>query len=138
MNYVDINQAAEATGKSSKTIRRLLSKKESEPFIDRKEGKIFIDINYLFASYPSVNDMSKSNKHKLDDVQKLAIDNEISQLKNKIALYEQDLKHKDVLLKINEQIMVDKDSRIEDLRKTILLLGAPAEYNTKKKKWWQF
>lgn len=127
MNYIDINQAAEATGKSSKTIRRLSSKKESEPFIDKREGKIFIDVNYLFASYPSVKDVSNHSEQRLDVVQEVTMDNEISQLKTKIALYEQDLKHKDELLN-------EKSGRIEDLQKSLLLLEAPS----RPKKWWQF
>ncbi len=130
MNYIDINQASEATGKSSKTIRRLLSKKESEPFIDRKEGKIFIDVNYLFASYPSINDMSKPNKHRVDDVQNLAIDNEISQLKYKITLYEQELR-------LKNELLTEKSSRIEDLQKSILLLNIPKQTSIKKR-WWNF
>lgn len=127
MNYIDINQAADATGKSPKTIRRLLSKKESEPFIDRREGKIFIDVNYLFASYPSVKDVSNHIDQRVDVVQEVAMDNEISQLKTKIALYEQELKHKDELLN-------EKSGRIEDLQKSLLLLEAPS----RPKKWWRF
>ncbi len=127
MNYIDINQAAEATGKSSKTIRRLLSKKESKPFIDRKEGKIFIDVNYLFTSYPSVNDMSKPKEKMVDVVRDVTMDNEISELKTKITLYEQELKHK-------EELLNEKSCRIEDLQKSLILLEAP----DRPRKWWQF
>jgi hypothetical protein len=127
MNYIDINEAVEATGKSSKTIRRLLSKKESKPFIDRKEGKIFVDVNYLFASYPSVNNMSKS----IDIVQDTSIDNEISQLKSKITIYEQEIKHKNELL-------AEKEGRIGDLQKAMLLLNPSAEQQKKKIRWWHF
>jgi hypothetical protein len=127
MNYIDINEAVEATGKSSKTIRRLLSKKESKPFIDRKEGKIFVDVNYLFASYPSVNNMSKS----IDIVQDTSIDNEISQLKSKITIYEQEIKHKNELL-------AEKEGRIGDLQKAMLLLNPSAEQQKTKIRWWHF
>lgn len=129
MNYIDINQAAEATGKSSKTIRRLSSKKESEPFIDKREGKIFIDVNYLFDSYPSVKDAPKHSGQREEDVQEVDMDKEILQLKNKIALYEQELKHK-------EELLSEKNNRIEDLQKSILLLDAPKQ-NINRKKWWQ-
>ena len=52
------------------------------------------------------------------------------ELQNKIALYEQELKYKDELL-------AEKEGRIGDLQKAILLLNPPAE-QPKKKSWWQF
>lgn len=131
MNYIDIKQAAEATGKSSKTIRRFASKKESEPFIDKKEGKIFVDVNYLFASYPSIKDVSKHSEKGMDIVQDVTMDNEITRLKTKISLYEQELKHK-------EELLNEKSGRIEDLQKSLLLLEAPKTESGEKKKWWQF
>lgn len=129
MNYIDINQAAEATGKSAKTIRRLLSNEVSKPFIEKRDGKIFVEVNYLFASYPSIKGVSIPEDKGLDTGHNLSMDNELSQLKNKIALYEQEIRHKD-------EMLIEKNSRIEDLQKSILLLDAPKS-NSIKKKWWQ-
>jgi len=54
------------------------------------------------------------------------------ELKNKLALYEQEIKYK-------EQLLNEKDSRILDLQKAMLLLEAPKEQDKstqKKKRWW--
>lgn len=138
MNYIDIVEAAKITGKSEKTIRRLLSKEESKSFIDKKEGKLFVNVNYLFASYPAIKINDKPNRHSLNKGQNLAIDSEIISLENKLAIFQQELKHKQELLQLNEQIIADKNSRIEDLQKSLLMLGAPKEESSKKKSWWQF
>lgn len=129
MNYIDINQAAEATGKSAKTIRRLLSNEVSKAFIEKRDGKIFVEVNYLFASYPFIKGVSIPEDKGLDTGRNLSMDNELSQLKNKIALYEQEIKHKDLLL-------TEKEGRIGDLQKALLLISPPAEDFKKKKKWW--
>jgi len=134
MNYIDIKEAVKATGKSEKTIRRFLSKPESKPYVDKKDSKLFVDVNYLFASYPPVKGIQKDAGQNMDIVQILSIDIELSELKNRIALYEQEIKHKD-------QLLNEKDSRIVDLQKAMLLLEAPKEQEQpvqKKKKWWQF
>jgi hypothetical protein len=133
MNYIDIKEAVKATGKSEKTIRRFLSKAESKPYIDKKDNKLLVDVNYLFASYPPFKSDQKQGGQKLDADQKLSIDREVLELKNKLMLYEQDIKHK-------EQLLNEKDSRIMDLQKAMLLLEAPKEQllEEKKKKWWQF
>lgn len=133
MNYIDIKEAVKATGKSEKTIRRFLSKAESKPYTDKKDNKLFVDVNYLFTSYPPVKSNQKEIGQKLDTDQKMSIDNELTQLKNKLALYEQEIRHKDELL-------TEKDGRIMDLQKAMLLLEAPKEQllDEKKKRWWQF
>jgi len=62
----------------------------------------------------------------------MSIDIEILELKNKLTLYEKEIKHKDELL-------TEKDGRILDLQKAMLLLEVPKEQPVqKKKKWWQF
>lgn len=61
------------------------------------------------------------------------MDIEFIELKNKLALYEQEIKHK-------EQLLNEKDSRILDLQKAMLLLEAPKEQELlilKKKRWWR-
>ena len=62
----------------------------------------------------------------------MSIDIELSELKSKIALYEQEIKHKD-------QLLNEKDGRIMDLQKAMLLLESPKEQDKstqKKKRWW--
>lgn len=134
MNYIDIKEASRATGKSEKTIRRFLSKAESKPYTDKKDNKLFVDVNYLFASYPPVKSVQKETGQSLDNDQNLSMDNELTQLKTKLALYEQEIRHKDELLS-------EKDGRIMDLQKAMLLLEAPKEQEQpvkSKKPWWKF
>lgn len=134
MNYIDIKEAVKATGKSEKTIRRFLSKPESKAYIDKKDNKLLVDVNYLFASYPPLKSGQSTLVQKVDVVQNVSMDSNLLELKNKLALYEQEIKHKD-------QLLSEKDSRILDLQKAMLLLEAPKEQEqqaTKKKHWWQF
>jgi len=136
MQSISIKEASEVTGKNEKTIRRFCSKPESKPFIEQKGTKLYIDVNYLFASYPAQKDMSKEAVQKVDKkekVQEMSIDTEFSELKNKIALYEQEIKLKD-------QILEEREHRILDLQKAMLLLNPPEfkEQQKKKKSWWRF
>lgn len=132
MNYIDIKEAVKATGKSEKTIRRFLSKAESKPFIDKKDNKLFVDVNYLFASYSPIKTGGKDNGQNIDIIQSVSMDMELSELKNRLALYEQEIKHK-------EELLNEKDGRIMDLQKAMLLLEAPKEKSIiRKKRWWQF
>lgn len=140
MNYIDIKEAVKATGKSEKTIRRFLSKAESEPYIDKKLNKIFVDVNYLFSSYPPVKPPIKTSSQKVSTVQ-VSMYEELTDLKVKLALFEQEIKHKDQLLREKELHINEKDERITDLQKAILLLEAPKEQEQpvqKKKSWWKF
>lgn len=132
MNYIDIKEAVKATGKSEKTIRRFLSKPESKPFIERKDSKLLVDVNYLFDSYPPIKTAKKGSGQMLDTELDMSMDTELYDLKNKLALYEQEIKHKD-------QLLNEKDGRILDLQKAMLLLEAPKEQVKplpKKRRWW--
>ena len=134
MNYIDIKEAVKATGKSEKTIRRFLSKTESKPFIEKKDTKLLVDVNYLFSSYPPIKVDEKEVSQMLDIGSNMSMDIEFIELKNKLALYEQEIKHK-------EQLLNEKDSRILDLQKAMLLLEAPKDQEqplSKKKSWWKF
>lgn len=134
MNYIDIKEAIKATGKSEKTIRRFLSRVESKPFINKDGGKLLIDVNFLFDSYPPLKEIKKEGGQVLDIDQDVSMDMELLELKNKLALYEQEIRHKDVLL-------TEKDSRILDLQKAMLLLEAPKDQEQPigpKRKWWKF
>src|SRR5690606_5378550 len=134
MNYIDVKEADKATGKSEKTIRRFLYKTESKPFVHKKDTKLLVDVNYLFDSYPPIKVDKKEGGQMLDSRLGMSMDIELYELKNKLALYEQEIKHKD-------QLLNEKDGRILDLQKAILLLEAPKEDNTKsiaKKRWWKW
>lgn len=134
MNYIDIKEAAKVTGKSEKTIRRFLSKADSKPFIKKMDNKLFVDVNYLFASYSSVKSVQDGYSQKLDTDQGMSMDIGYLELKSKLALYEQEIRHKD-------QLLAEKDGRIIDLQKAMLLLEAPKEQDQpaiKKKRWWKF
>jgi len=135
MNYIDIKEAVKATGKSEKTIRRFLSKSESKPFIDKKDNKLLVDVNYLFASYPPIKGVHNDVGQRVVSEQKMSIDMEMLELKNKLTLYEQEIKHKD-------QLLSEKDGRIMDLQKAMLLLEAPKEQKQsirkEEKKWWKW
>lgn len=134
MNYIDIKEAVKYTGKSEKTIRRFLSKVESKPFIEKKDSKLLVDVNYLFSSYPPIKVDKKEGGQILDIGSSLSMDMEFIELKNKLALYEQEIKHK-------EQLLNEKDSRILDLQKAMLLLEAPINNVTEsrtKKRWWKW
>lgn len=136
MQSISIKEASEVTGKNEKTIRRFCSKPESKPFIEQKGTKLYIDVNYLFASYPAQKDMSNGGVQKVDKeekIQGMSIDTEFSDLKNKIALYEQEIRLKD-------QILEEREHRILDLQKAMLLLSSPElkKEVKEKKSWWKF
>lgn len=102
--------------------------------LKKKDNKLFVDVNYLFASYSPVKTHEKGSGQNVDIVQDVSIDIELSELKSKIALYEQEIKHKD-------QLLNEKDGRIMDLQKAMLLLESPKEKEAliaKKKRWWNF
>ncbi len=140
MNYIDVKEAIKKTGKSERTIRRLFANSESLPYLQKKGNKTLIEVNYLFSIYDPLNDTKKPQRQKYDITEIWQKQEDINSLKTKIALFEQELKNKELLLQ-------EKEGRIIDLQKTILLLEAPKkepELNQaeqipkKKKRWWQF
>lgn len=150
MNYIDIKEACEKTNKSEKTIRRLFSKEESKPYVQKKGNKNLIEVNYLFSIYEPVKTTKKSPSQKLDMTNKSPSNDELHELKMKLALYEQEIKLNKLSfeqeLKNKDLLLQEKEGRIMDLQKTILLLEAPKQSEPtpqetptpKKKKWWQF
>lgn len=134
MNYIDVKEAVKATGKSEKTIRRFLYKTESKPFIERIDNKLVVDVNYLFSSYPPIKNVQDKSRQNLDTDQDMSMDIDYLELKSKLALYEQEIRYKD-------QLLAEKEGRIMDLQKAMLLLEAPKEQEgpiQNKKRWWQF
>lgn len=140
MNYIDVKDAVKKTGKSERTIRRLFANSESVPYLQKKGNKTLIEVNYLFSVYEPLKDVEKPQRQKYDIAEIWQKQEDINSLKTKIALFEQELKNKELLLQ-------EKEGRIMDLQKTILLLEAPKKEvqleqpihtPEKKKKWWQF
>ena len=140
MNYIDVKEAVKKTGKSERTIRRLFANSESLPYLQKKGNKTLIEVNYLFSVYEPLKDVKILQRQKYDITEIWQKQEDINSLKTKIALFEQELKNKELLLQ-------EKEGRIIDLQKTILLLEAPKkepELNQaeqipeKKKRWWQF
>ena len=140
MNYIDVKEAIKKTGKSERTIRRLFANSESLPYLQKKGNKTLIEVNYLFSIYDPLNDTKKPQRQKYDITEIWQKQEDINSLKTKIALFEQELKNKELLLQ-------EKEGRIIYIQKTILLLEAPKkepELNQaeqipeKKKRWWQF
>ena len=151
MNYIDIKKACEKTNKSEKTIRRLFAKEESKPYIQKKGNKNLIEVNYLFSVYEAVQKENKRPAQNIDMTNKRPTNNELNDLKTKLALYEQEIRLNKSLheqeLKNKELLLQEKEGRIIDLQKTILLLEAPKkepklnqadQIPEKKKRWWQF
>ena len=151
MNYIDIKNACEKTNKSEKTIRRLFAKEESKPYIQKKGNKNLIEVNYLFSVYEAVQKENKRPAQNIDMTNKRPTNEDVNELKMKIALYEQEIRLNKSLheqeLKNKELLLQEKEGRIMDLQKTILLLEAPKKEvqleqpihtPEKKKKWWQF
>lgn len=139
MNYIDIKEACEKTGKSERTIRRLFSNTDSKPYIKKKGNKSLIEVNYLFSVYEAKIEPKKATRQKYAIEEIWQRQEDINSLKTKLALFEQELKNKELLLQ-------EKEGRIMDLQKTILLLEAPKEEAQKieqnsiqkKKRWWHF
>ena len=142
MNYIDVKEAVKKTGKSERTIRRLFANSESVPYLQKKGNKVLIEVNYLFSIYEPIKDIKKPQRQKYDIAEIWQRQEDISSLKTKLALFEQELKNKELLLQ-------EKEGRIMDLQKTILLLEAPKKdveselpkqspEPKKKKRWWEF
>lgn len=126
MPYLTIKQAAEATGKSEKTIRRLCNQSKSKDYITYEDTKLLIDANYLQQNYSMVitgqpvQPAQKHHRQRVDTTTQNPIDNVQSQdsrdLSHEIDLLKLQLKHK-------EEIIHMKDRQLEVLERSLLLLG---------------
>jgi hypothetical protein len=154
MPYLTIKQAAEATRKSEKTIRRLCNSPNSKDYIVMGDGKILIDANYLQQTYPMSTPgqvAQKDARHSLptptQEVQPVVQPQKTDNLQHEIDLLKLQLRYKDEILGM-------KDRQIETLERSLLLLGEglkkdplppttdpmaqAAPEPSKKKRWWQF
>jgi len=151
MPYINLQQAADATGKSIRTIRRLCNLPDSKDYITYEDGKLQVEVSFLEQNYPMVNapnaGMPSKNdiSHGNDTISQPAMPNgntpNFDKLLHEIELLKLELKYRD-------QITQEKDKQIELLERSLLLLGegekkepeqpeesAPAE---KKRRWWQW
>lgn len=152
MPYINLQQAADATGKSIRTIRRLCNAPTSKDFITYEDGKLLVEVSFLEQNYPMVNipntgmPLKNDIGHSYDTPSQTAMPNgnppNLDKLLHEIELLKLELKYRD-------QITQEKDKQIEILERSLLLLGegqrkepvleqqpeepAPAE---KKRRWW--
>ena len=154
MPYINLQQAADATGKSIRTIRRLCNAPTSKDFITYEDGKLLIEVSFLEQNYPMAtvpntgmplkNDIGHSHDTASQPAMPSGNPPNFDKLLHEIELLKLELKYRD-------QITQEKDKQIELLERSLLLLGegqkkepvleqqpeepAPAE---KKRRWWQW
>jgi len=154
MPYINLQQAANATGKSIRTIRRLCNLPESRDYITYEDGKLQVEVSFLEQNYPMVNvpntgmPSKDDTSHGNDTTSQLAMSNgntpNFDKLLHEIELLKLELKYRD-------QITQEKDKQIELLERSLLLLGEgqkkepepehhPEESvpTEKKRRWWQW
>ena len=105
MNYIDIKEAIEKTGKSERTIRRLFSNADSKPYIQRKGNKTLIEVNYLFSIYEAKKEDKKQHRQNYAIAESWHKQEDVNELKTKLALAEQELKNKELLLQEKEDLI---------------------------------
>ncbi|MRX78916.1 hypothetical protein GJU39_22890 [Pedobacter petrophilus] len=117
-NYLTLKQASETTGKSERQIRRLCNEPKNKEYIQRDEkGRLLLKIDFLQQNYPLVHVPNDNNKaiHEVDSVTEDGYPQLPDDRDFKIALLEQELRHK-------EDLSAEKDKRIEVLERSLLLL----------------
>jgi len=154
MPYINLQQAADATGKSIRTIRRLCNSPESKDYITYEDGKLQIEVSFLEQNYPMVNAPNTGMPPKIDIGQSYDMANQ-TPIPNGNPHNSEKLLHEIEMLKLElkyrDQITREKDKQIEILERSLLMLGegsrkdqekqepqledplAPAE---KKRRWW--
>ncbi len=154
MPYINLQQAADATGKSIRTIRRLCNASTSKDFITYEDGKLLVEVSFLEQNYPMAtvpntgmpqkNDIGHGHDMTSQPAMPSGNPPNFDKLLHEIELLKLELKYRD-------QITQEKDKQIELLERSLLLLGegqkkepvleqqpeesAPAE---KKRRWWQW
>jgi hypothetical protein len=158
MPYLTIKQAAQATGKSEKTIRRLCNLSKSKDYVTYEDTKLLVDANYLQQNYPMistgqpVHPTQKAHRQEVDMTTQNHLNNvqpqQSQDLSHEIELLKLQLKHK-------EEIIYMKDRQLEVLERSLLLLGeglrkepvtnqeqpeqiSQEQEPAKKKSWWHW
>jgi hypothetical protein len=124
MNYIDILDAAKATGKNQMTIRRLIKKPDSKAYvkiIKQEYGdKYTIDVNYLFSVYSPINTVTTQpiQPYIQTDLERL-------------------LKEKDERIRDLKEQLEKKDKVIDSLTETMKLLPQSSVVDKVQKSWWK-
>ncbi len=138
-NYLTLKQASETTGKSERQIRRLCNDPKNNEYIQRDgKGRLLLKIDFLQQNYPLVHVPSDKNKASqgVDSVTESSYPQVPDDRDFKIALLEQELRHKD-------ELFAAKDKQIELLERSLLMLvearpviapQSPAEPEATKRK----
>jgi hypothetical protein len=155
MPYINLQQAADATGKSIRTIRRLCNSPTSKDYITYEDGKLQVEVSFLEQNYPMVNmpntGMTPKNNigQSHDMANQVPVPNGNSHNSEKLIHEIEMLK---LELKYRDQITQEKDKQIELLERSLLMLGEGLrkdqekqelsleenEPATKKRRWWQW
>lgn len=132
---IELSKAAETTNKSLSTIRRLAKLPKSAPYTENKDGKILIDVNYLYSVYPAKTALQNAKMTTPKDSHPFQIsppNEQINDLQKKVIELEKELIEKSTALEYQTK-------RVEDLQNSIRLLGYEKERETtpQKRHWWQ-
>lgn len=123
-NYLTLKEASVTTGKSERQIRRLCNDPKNKDFVQYDEkGRVTVKIDFLQQNYPLLNVPGDKNKafQSYDNVTKDGMPQETDNLHLKIALLEQELRHKEEHF---HDLNAEKDKRIEVLERSLLMLDA--------------
>lgn len=151
MPYLNLQEAANVTGKSVRTIRRLCNSPESKSYTTYENGRLMVEVSFLDRHYPMVNAPNSDLTPKNDKGQTNATDSQTS-VPNGNRQNSDKLLHEIEILKMKlkyiDQISQQKDKQIELLERSLLLLGEgvkkdhgkkeiPSEKpSIKKRSWW--
>lgn len=126
-NYLTLKEAADATGKSERQLRRICNDLNNKDYISHNEkGRLLVDANFLTQNYPLVN-VPKTTGKTMPFYPEAghASENQFpDNLAFKVALLEQELRHKG---EITDALLAEKDKRIEVLERSLLILGEGRE-----------
>jgi predicted Rossmann fold nucleotide-binding protein DprA/Smf involved in DNA uptake len=136
MEYINMLDAAIATGKSEPTIRRFFQKtsKEQPDLIKMKGKKKLILKDHIFEFYPPTrshtdkNEVKQSKSEVNEELYKKRIDDLKEQIKELFKIIDQKAKHESELM----ESIYRNDILLKDVHTK--LIASPEE----KKPWWKF
>ncbi|RYE17469.1 MAG: hypothetical protein EOP42_32245 [Sphingobacteriaceae bacterium] len=129
-NYLTLKEAADATGKSERQLRRICNDPNNKDYISHNEkGRLLVDANFLTQNYPLVNVPKTTGKTMpfYPEAGHVSENQFPDNLAFKVALLEQELRHKG---EITDALLAEKDKRIEVLERSLLILGESREVVT--------
>lgn len=122
-NYLTLKEAADATGKSERQLRRICNDPKNKGYVSQNEkGRLLVDANFLTQNYPLINVPNATGKtmSSNSDINHMSESQPADNLSFKVALLEQELRHKEEL---SAALLAEKDKRIEVLERSLLILG---------------